>query len=233
MDKGLKAQGDRTNLLTNVKREMSIKDKIKVVNFPNNQYFKEETIKKQIYLHHTVSGGTAQGDVDYWLSNPDRIATSIVIDRDGTPLQCFDSKYWAYHLGIPGKTFKKHKIKYQLLDKISIGVELDSWGGLTKGLDGRWYSYANKLVENFVEYPEGFRGYFAFEKYTDAQIQTLKELLLYWNSQWNIPLTYKEEWGVSKEALAGESGVWYHINVRSDKSDTHPQESLINMLKTL
>ncbi len=238
MDKeGIKAESDNGKDLSSLERPMNILDKIKIVNFPENQYFKDETVKKQIYLHHTVSGGSAQGDVDYWLSDTKRIATSIVIDRGGTPLQCFPSKYWGYHLGIEGKVFKKYKIKYQSLDKISIGVEIDSWGGLTfKKKDGKWYSYAGKLVEteNVIEYPEGFRGYYAFEKYTDAQIKTLKELLLYWNKEWNIPLTYKEEiWGVYTDALKGVSGVYTHVSVRSDKSDCHPQKNLIEMLKTL
>jgi len=213
---------------------MDIKEKIKTVNFPETQYIKEEVNKTQIYLHHTVSGGSAQGDVDYWLSDDKRIATAIVIDRDGTPLQCFSTKYWGYHLGIPGSTFKKYKIPYQLLDKISIGVEIDSWGGLTKGKDNKWYSCTNKLVENVEEYPKGFRGYYAFEKYTNEQIQSLKELLLLWKDKYNIPLNYNDNiWDVNTNALKGIAGVYAHVSVRSDKSDCHPQKELIDMLKSL
>jgi hypothetical protein len=212
---------------------MGILDKIINVPFPESQYKKEETIKNQIFIHHTVSGNNVQGDINYWLNTPGRIATAIVIDRNGTPFQCFSTKYWGYHLSLEVSLFKKHKIPYRLLDKNSIGVELDSWGGLTKKKD-IWYSSGSTVVNNIVEYPNGFRGFKAFEKYTDEQIQTLKELLLLWKDEWNIPITYNDDiWDINERALKGELGVYTHVCVNESKSDAHPQKELINMLKSL
>ena len=72
--------------------------KVKVYPFPENKYFKEEFNKTQVILHHTVSGPGIDGDVNTWINSKDRVATAIIIARDGTPYNLFPSKYWAYHL---------------------------------------------------------------------------------------------------------------------------------------
>ena len=40
-------------------------------------------------------------------------------------------------------------------------------------------------------------------------------------------------WDVSKNALTGKPGVWSHTSYRFDKSDIHPQQEVIDMLKSL
>ena len=135
--------------------------------------------KKQIVLHHTVSGGDARGDINWWLQTADRVATCLVIDRDGTPFQCYSSRYWAHHLGVKTKVFADRGIANErnqnlILNQQSIGIELDSWGGLVER-DGRWFNAVwNKTYKRYdpgrnevaeiVEYPLGFRGFKAFEK---------------------------------------------------------------------
>ena len=227
---------------------MSYIDNIKDVNFPENQYFKQEFAKTQIAIHHTVSGPGVMGVVNWWLSTPDRIATSIIIDRNGDIIRCFSTKYWAYHLGVRSEDIIASGIaKYNRLDYNCIGVELDSWGGLVKHTDGKWYpatwdtkkkkSVPNTkctAVENVTEYPKGFRGFYGFESYTAEQIEALKELLLYWNKTWNIPLDYHPTmWELSADALSGAPGIWTHVSMRTDKSDTHPQLELKTMLQSL
>ena len=208
--------------------------------FPNTQYYKEEIGKKQIVLHHTASGRGVDGDFRHWLSNTERVATCVIIDADGIVHQCFNSKYWGHHLGI---TFAGNKIPLNYkttqnnikLNKESIAVEIDAWGGLTNK-NGKWLSYTGKEVpkENVIEYPTGFRGYYGFERYTDKQIETVKKLLIYWNEIYKIPLSYNQDmWNVNEKALSGNSGIWTHASYRSDKSDCHPQENLVSMLKSL
>jgi len=225
---------------------MSVLNKIKLVNFPQQHYVKSETNKTQVYLHHTVSGPGIHGDINHWLSNANRIATSIIIDHEGIPHQCFSSKYWAYHLGITGNVFRKYKLAYKLLDEISIGVEIDSWGPLMKH-NNKFYPVtwnSNKKqyvpwiaageVKNVAEYPNNYRGFKYYEKYTLEQINTLRDLLIEWNKRWSIPLTYNEDmWDVCVEALKGTPGIYSHTSVRDDKSDIHPQLELVNMLKSL
>jgi len=210
-----------------------------IVYFPKDQYKHVETNKKQIYIHHTVSGGNAMGDISWWKSNDVDVATTVVIDRDGGIYQVFPVKYWAHHLGIRARVFKEFKIPSinTKLNKESIGIEIDSWGGLTKSKKGEWLTCTNKIISNdkVVEYPEGFRGYYAFEKYTDAQIESTKKLINMYCNKYDIPSEYKGEemWDISIKALQGEPGIWAHVSVRPDKSDCHPQVELITMLKNL
>jgi N-acetyl-anhydromuramyl-L-alanine amidase AmpD len=204
-------------------------------NFHQKHYVKVAFPKNQITLHHTVSGEGIGGDISWWLNDGKRIGTPILIARDGTIHQTFSSKYWAYHLGENGKDHAKLGLKYRRNDMESIGIEIDSWGGLTKK-DGKWYSCTGVLVEqeNVQEYPEGFRGFYGYEKYTDAQIESLAKLLMFFSEKYLIPLDYNDDiWDINPRALSGKKGVYTHVSYRSDKSDCHPQPELIEMLKSL
>jgi len=227
---------------------MSVLDKIEVIGIIPNQYKREYTDKNQVVLHHTVSGRGVKGDVHWWLSDNKRIATSLIIHHDGTPFQLFSTNYWAYHLGIKSKSlqvrgFTDYRGRGRFLEAHSIGIELDSWGPLVEH-EGRYYPASKPGVPRLncrpvpctrvQHYPDGFRGYHAYEKYTKEQIQTLKELLEYFNVKWNIPLTYNEDmWDVSNRALNCEPGIWAHVSYRSNKSDIHPDPQLIEMIKSL
>lgn len=206
------------------------------VDFPDNQYKREQTDKKQIVLHHTVSGQGVEGDIAWWRQTVERIGTAIIIGWDGKIYQCFSSKYWAYHLGAGNSN----------LDKFSIGIEIDSWGGLIKYMN-KWYpakwdaklkkyiaNISVKPITNVIEYPQGYKGFYGFEKYTDAQIESVRQLLVFFSKKYNIPLTYNENmWNVNTDALNGKSGVWTHTSFRNDKSDCYPDNDLIKMLKSL
>jgi hypothetical protein len=221
---------------------VSIVAKIKSVSFPPYQYYRVQHPKNQIVLHHTVSPVGVDGDLAWWRQTTARIGTSIIIAHDGTPFQCFSSKYWAHHLGIKRRLLKKHhfadyKSRNVRLNQHSIGVEIDSAGGLTLR-NGRWVSvFGRFLPSNRVQkYSQGFRGFYGFEKYTNKQIKTLRELLVFWrdNSYTDIPFDYHEEiWDVWDTALSGEPGLYTHVSYRPDKSDCHPQPELVRMLKSL
>ena len=205
--------------------------------FPENLYFKEQTKKKQIVLHHTVSGRGVGGDINWWKQNPQRIATSIIIDWKGNIHQLFSSRYWAHHLGVRAPNNRA-------LNMASIGIEIDAWGGLVK-YNRKWYParwdgnkhVANtraKPIEDIQIYSHPYRGFYGYEKYTDEQIESVRKLLVYWGDVHNIPLHYNETmWDINVDALNGEPGVWSHTSYRADKSDVHPQPELIEMLKSL
>lgn len=212
-----------------------------------DRYYKEQYNKKQIVLHHTVSGPGTRGDLITWKKYRSNIATCIIIERDGTIQQLFSSRYWGYHLGA-GKSS---------LDKHSIAIELDNWGGLFLGdgeerqfglnedgsprmkktINGKYYAtYGNIVDVPVTHYEGGWRGYEYYESYTYEQLRAVGELLLLWNKTYKIPLAYREEmWDVTPSALAGMPGVWTHVSYRkpSDKQDCHPQPELKSMLRTV
>jgi N-acetyl-anhydromuramyl-L-alanine amidase AmpD len=216
----------------------SILDKIKQIPFLESQYIKTAQTKIQVVLHHTVSSpNNAASVAKYWEGTPDRVGTAIILEADGTPYQIFNSEYWAGHIGLKKETFDKLGLKPLKLDQTSIGIEICNWGGLTYK-NGKYYNYYQTEVKNpdIIEFKSKFRGYQFFEKYTTAQIQTIKELLLHWNSKYNIPLDYMGDENVfelSKKAMSGTPGIFGHCSFREDKSDVFPQPELIAMLKSL
>ena len=235
---------------SNELKKLNLNDII-LEDFPIDKYYRVQTNKKQIVIHHTVSGRGVGGDINWWKQNPSRIATSIIIDWKGNIHQCFSTNYWAHHLGIGSEMFYRYgitNIDNVKLNKLSIGVEIDAWGGLVEE-NGKWYpaywddnkrKYTpNKRVSELTkdrvyEIPEGYRGFKAYEKYTDEQIESLRQLIVFWGEKFDIPLKYNESmWDINENALRGESGIWSHTSYRYDKSDCYPDERLIKMLKSL
>lgn len=217
----------------------------KIVQYPlpENQYHKEEHPKSQIVVHHTASGPSAEGVINYWKSDPARIATAFTIDGDGDIYQSFSSKFYAAHLGVPAAQIKALGFadagsRCDKLHKASIGIEICNWGGLTKDAKGRWVSYAGAVIPdaNVQLYPNKFRGYSAYQKYTEGQIAATKELLIYLADKFGISKAYNEDmWDISKRAIGGHNGIWTHTSYRpaSDKQDLHPQPEIIEMFKNL
>jgi hypothetical protein len=84
------------------------------------------------------------------------------------------------------------------------------------------------------EYPNGYRGYIFFQKYTIEQIRTVGELLLFWKNKYGISLYHNSSmFNISQEALGAKPGVWTHTSYRQDKSDLHPQPEMIEMLQSI
>ena len=125
---------------------------------------------------------------------------------------------------------------YKSLDKVSIGVEICNWGSLEKRGE-KFYNYVNREVplDEVCELRTAYKGKKYYHAYTDAQIESVRQLLVYWNEVYNIPLDYIEEnlWDLSKDALSGKPGIYTHNSYRKDKSDISPQPKMIKMLKSL
>lgn len=219
-----------------------------IIQYPLNagQFFEEEYPKNQLVIHHTSGSSNPFYVIQGWNNNVDKIGTPFVIAgkpksgetdyKDGDVFQCFSSKYYAFHLGVPTETFKKYNIPYKRLDKFSIGIELTSWGYLTKQADGKFKNYVGGFVpvEEVTDLGSEFRGYQFYHSYTDAQLNSLKDLLIYLCDRYNIPKTYNEGiWKVSPACLNGQSGIFSHSSCRQDKTDAVPQKKLINMLQSL
>ena len=218
--------------------------KIKQVPLKETEYFKEEHKKTQIVLHHTAGNSSGVNVANDWAKDSrGRIATCIVISGkgskntyDGEIVQCFSSKHWAYHLGIKGDVFKAYGVPHQILDKITIGIEICNWGQLEKRGD-KFYNYVDREVpaDEVTTLDEPYKGYKYYHKYTDAQIESVKNLLEYWSKNYGIDLTFNwdQMFTVNKKALKGENGLYSHNSYRKDKVDIYPCPRMIEMLKSL
>ena len=134
-----------------------------------------------------------------------RIATAFVIGGkstsngdsswDGVIVRCFPESQWAWHLGA--------KDTNGMFDKISVGIEICNYGPLTKSRTGQYMTYVNTPVpeDQVVALSKPFRGYNYYHKYTDNQLNSLRELLLYLSGRFGINLKLGlQEW-INKESL--------------------------------
>jgi N-acetyl-anhydromuramyl-L-alanine amidase AmpD len=200
-----------------------------------NQYFQELTDKKQIYLHHTAGGPSAVNVAKFFNSQQGKVATAFIIDNNGTIVQCFSSKNWAYHLGLKQEIFTESGVAYKSLDKISVGIEICNYGPLTKK-NGYYYNYVGSKVDytDITILDKKYKGHIYWQKYTDEQIESTRQLLVYLCDQYNIPRDYYSSiFDIDKRALKGESGIFTHNSVRKDKSDIYPCPRMIQMLENL
>ena len=200
-----------------------------VNNFLNdNQYFKQKQFKNQIVIHHTAGGSSAVNAIHGWNFNPDKVGTAFVIDGSGEVYKVFEPEFWAYHLGLKTSTNES-------LNKGSIGIEICNWGQLISK-DGKYYNYVNKEVpaDQVIHLPNKFKGFEYFHKYNDAQIESLRKLLLELCAKFAINKEYNSDmWDISHNAMKGVNGIYTHVSYRSDKADCSPQFNLIEMLKNL
>ena len=231
--------------------------KVIKVDFHHSQYYPELVNKNQIDLHHTVSDPHSHtGDVNTFLSDPSRIATCIILGYNGNLYKLFNSQHWGRHLGIKQIELRKHGFKdylyrNELLDKQSIAIEIDCWGGLILG-DNSTKKFGNRLVKtlpgkfynaygNVIDVSKNpveeckWRGYDFFQKYSDAQIDTLAWILPHLMEANEIPNYGLKDgnFDVRLDALKGEPGIFSHSNYRKDKSDLYPDTRIVKMLNSL
>jgi len=224
----------------------------------SDEYYKEETAKNTIWLHHTAGGSRPDWTIGGWekdfkkdeSGNPVldeegkpanlKVGTQFVIGRrssstddttwDGVILRAFEEKFWSYHLGISSKNSR-------MLNSSSIGIEICNYGPL-KLKDGKFYNYVNKPIRetDVVELSKEFRGYKYYEKYTDLQLENTRKLILHLKNTYNIDIQsgiYNEDWFEYSENWFSTGGLRSHTQVRKDKFDVFPQEELIQMLNSL
>lgn len=205
------------------------------------------------FIHHTAGWNNPYNTIDSW--NKDkrgRVCTQYCIGGisikkgkygdakyDGRVVECFPDHYIGWHLG---------KVGDFNTSKYSSAVEINNFGYAEKKGD-KYYNYVNiEIPEDMVcDLGYEFRGHRYWHKYTDAQIESLRLLLIHVGKIYpnidifaGIPQLLKD--GVSpKDAFefkssvynGKEKGVWTHATVRKDKFDCFPQPELVEMLKNL
>jgi len=220
-------------------------NKLIQLNFADDQFFRQECQKSQIYLHHTAGSPSAINTAKGWQADSSKIATAFIIagnvknaanEKDGDIIQCFGSKYWAYHLGIKAESFKEFNVPYQKIDEISIAIEVCNWGQLTKRADGAFINYVNGVVpaNEVTQLDAPYKGFTFYHKYTDAQIASLKDLLVYLCDKFTISKSFNSDiFDTTVRAFKAENGIFTHNSVRKDKNDIYPCPRMIAMLKSL
>lgn len=201
----------------------------------NDQFIQEEHPKKQIYLHHTAGGGNPVAVANYFQQKEGKVATAFVIGEKGTIVQLFSSKHWAYHLGLKPEVFAEMGVTYRSLDKISIGIEICNFGPLKKQ-NGYFINYVGGRVDRsqVTELNGKYKGHIFWQRYTDEQIESTRQLLVYLCDAYGISKDYFDSiFDIDKRALRGENGIFTHNSVRHDKSDIYPCPRMIEMLKNL
>ena len=220
-----------------------------------DKYSKEEFKKETIWLHGTGGGSRPDWSVNGWKDSfiKDKrgnavldqngklqllkVASSYIIGRksssvndglwDGKILNTFEDKYWSNHLDINNKD----------LNSKSISIEICNYGPLTLGSDGRFYNSVNKpiLDSEVVKLDKTYRGYDYFEKYTDAQIESTRKLILYLMNKHAVEIEgriYNENWFNYNDDLS-KRGIRTHSQVSRDVFDLFPQKEMIQMLNSL
>lgn len=210
-------------------------DKIIQARLDKGQFLEEVNPKSQIYLHHTAGGGNAVAVSRFFNEQEGRVATAFIIGNDGSIVQCFSSKHWAYHLGLKEEIFKGEGVPYRSLDKFSIGIEICNYGPLKKS-NGYFLNYVGGRVDykQVTKLATKFKGHTLWQSYTPEQIESTRQLLVYLCDLYDIPRTYFASiFDIDKRALRGERGIFTHNSVRTDKSDVYPCPRLIAMLKSI
>lgn len=226
----------------NAERVSSTDNGLHIENYPlsKDEYKAGPTEKEYLFLHHTAGWHNPYKVVDDWeRDNRGAIATEFVIggqsikgnndDYDGLVLKCFPQEAYAWHLGDNGS---------QYMHTHSIGIEVCNFGWIK---DGKTYAGTLAATDQLVTLSEPFRGYSTWHKYSDAQLESLRKLVLHIAERDNIDVRKglveeikakgAQAFEFNEDAYYGRiKGMWTHTNTRTDKFDMFPQSELLDML---
>lgn len=219
---------------------------IESYHLPENEYVNKETSKYYIVNHHTAGRENPYKTIDHWAEdNRGRVGTNYVIggistdgsdiEYDGKILQSINDEYYGWHIG-PGGSFH--------LKEHSLSIEVCSAGGL-RSVNGVWKTWFGEEVDDLqvCELKKPFRGYRAFQKYSEEQLKSLKAVWLHLANKhdiniregmqaWMINGKNPFDWHI--EAYSGKTrGMLNHTNLRKDKSDMFPQPELLDLIRSI
>jgi hypothetical protein len=210
---------------------------------PVGEYLKGPIKPEWVFLHHTAGWHNPFNTIKAWDADKiGPIATEFVLggpsvkgnddQYDGVLVQAFPKGNWGYHLGKNGS---------QTMHKNSVGIEVCNFGYVK---DGKTYAGAIVVDSQIVELTKPFRGHTTWHRYSDKQIQVLKDWIL-WIAERDgidvragLPALIKEKgadaFEFNEDAYYGKvKGLWTHTNTRKDKVDMFPQQELMDMLTSL
>jgi N-acetyl-anhydromuramyl-L-alanine amidase AmpD len=191
-----------------------------------------QTTRKDLIVLHFTAGRSARSAFDTWRSDPRHIATSYIVELDGTVFEVFPPSFWASHLGISNSK--------SVHDRRSIGIEIVNVGPLQRSTDDpsalNWWPRKTREAPEFTtkfcgldendKYVEtAYRGKSHFARYPDAQVDAVARLVQGLCEQFSIPATLPalaRRFECDVNGFAGYKGVCSHANFRQDKWDIGP-----------
>lgn len=211
---------------------------------PKGEYLNGNYKNDYIILHHTAGGANPRSVVDYWgRDSLGKVATEFVVGGqncntgstkyDGQIVRSFPEGCQGYHIGTSGSSY---------MNTHSVGIEMCNFGYVNKG---KTYTGATVCSDQIVSLSSPFRGYLNWHKYSDEQIKSVRNLLLYIANRDNIDLHeglykwIKKEGAINAfeyhiDAYKGNvKGLLTHTNIRKDKFDCSPQPNLVDMIMSL
>ena len=207
---------------------------------PKDEYLSGPVKPEWVFLHHTAGWHNPFNTIKAWDADKiGRIATEFVLGGpsvkgnddsfDGVLVQAFPEGNWGYHLGKNGS---------EKMHKNSVGIEVCNFGYV---VDGKTYAGAKVDESQIVKLDKPFRGHSLWHRYSDKQIEVLKQWILWIadrdgvDVRAGLPALIKQKGAAAFEfnddAYYGRvKGLWTHTNTRKDKVDMFPQQELMDML---
>jgi len=233
---------------------------------PNGEFFAGPTKKDWVFLHHTAGWENPYNTISAWARDTrGAISTEFVLGGpkitdgnnafDGELVQAFPTGGYGWHLGTGNNVMHRN----------SVGIEVCNFGFLTLGGYWKWnvttkrnewiklksdrlYTYVgteiNPSSSQVVTLAKEFRGHKTWHRYSDSQIEVLKNWILFIANRDNIDVRKGLPELIRQNGAAAfdffdvnyverNKGLWSHTNVRKDKVDMFPQQELIDMLLSL
>lgn len=211
---------------------------------PAGQYMKGPTKKEYLFLHHTAGWHNPYNTIDFWARDTrGAVATEFVIggqsvkgndsQYDGEVVQAFPQGGYGWHLGQNGS---------QYMHTHSVGIEVCNFSYLDA--QNKTYAGVTASDDQVVTLDAPFKGKTRWHRYSDAQIESLRLLILHVANRDNIDIQKGLIEQIKQKGAAGfefnedayygrVKGMWTHTNTRKDKSDMFPQQELLDMLLSL
>ena len=200
------------------------------------QFFSEEFPKDLLVLHFTA-GQSARSAYDSWRSTPLQVATSYLVDVDGSIYECFPPSAWACHLGVTGAASGNWKH-----DKRSIGIEIANPGPLVvdkanpqqlNWWPGEFTAKWCTLAETVKYVAAHYRGFSYFAAFPAVQSDAVVSLVDHLCAAFSIPKVVApaaQRTAFDMSFFDTFKGIATHQNFRKDKADIGPAFPLDRLL---